>query len=78
MNSSGKFLVPIVIVGVAWVAGRAVPANPPKTIATPNEMAKAALAARRVCFLITAPPFGFPCPSLDPNRPDSLGGCHTL
>ena len=56
MYSSEKFLVPITIVGAAWVDDRAVPANPPRTIATPNEMAKAALAALRVCFLITAPP----------------------
>ena len=60
MYSSGKFLVPMTIVGAAWDAERAVPASPPRTIATPNEMAKAAFAALRVCFLITAPPFRVP------------------
>ena len=39
-------------------AGRAkAAANKPMTIATPREIAKAALAARRVCFRITATPF---------------------
>ena len=38
------------------VAGRASAGERPITIATPSEIANAALAARRVCFLITAPP----------------------
>src|SRR5579862_6401487 len=58
MYSSGKFLVPITIVGLAMVAGRADPANSPITIATPREIANAAFAALRVCFLITGAPFG--------------------
>src|SRR5947209_7306228 len=57
MYSSGKFLVPITIVGPDFVAGRAVPAAPPRTIATPKEIANAAFAALRVCFLITSTPF---------------------
>ena len=58
MNSSGKFLVPRMTVGDADCAGRAkAAANKPMTIATPSEIAKAALAARRVCLRITTTPF---------------------
>ena len=53
---SGKFFVPMMI-GVAsdlsTAAGAA--AAPPSTMATPSAIAKAALAARRLCFLITPP-----------------------
>src|SRR6266550_6136210 len=58
MYSSGKFFVPIKIVGPALAAGRAEPANRPRTIATPREIANAALAALRVCLRITGAPFG--------------------
>ena len=51
---SGKSFVPMMI-GVACclssAAGAA--AAPPSTMATPSAIAKAALAARRLCFLIT-------------------------
>ena len=57
MNSSGKFFVPISIVGPAFGAERAVPANNPITIATPSETANAAFAVRLLCFLIKATPF---------------------
>ena len=56
MNSSAKFFVPITIVGDAAGAERAAPANVPITIATPSEIANAALAALLVCFLITTLP----------------------
>ncbi len=55
MNSSVKFLFPTVIVGFACGFAEATAAAPPKTIATPNEIANAAFAARRVCFLIMRP-----------------------
>ena len=61
MYSSGKFFVPITIVGPAFGAERAVPANSPITIATPSETANAALAVRLVCFLIKASPFVVRC-----------------
>ncbi len=48
-----KFFVPMTIVGAAALCFVAAVADPPKRIATPSEMAKAAFAARRVCFLIT-------------------------
>ncbi len=61
MNSSGKFFVPMMMVGLAVdfaCAGRAkTAANKPMTIATPREIANAALAARLVCLRITAAPF---------------------
>src|SRR5437868_6394391 len=56
MNSSVKFLLPTIIVGLACGVAEATAAVPPKTIATPNEIANAAFAARRVCFLIMGPP----------------------
>ena len=72
MYSSGKFLVPMTIVGPADWAGRAkAAANKPRTIATPSEIANAALAALRVCLRITATPFetvGSPT-TLVPRRP---------
>src|ERR1700758_2763599 len=57
MYSSPKFFVPMTIVGAAVGDERAAPAEPPRMIATPNEMANAALAALRVCLRITATPF---------------------
>src|SRR5665647_1575556 len=53
MYCSVKFLVPIVTVGPAAALCLAAVAVPPKRSATPIEMAKAAFAARRVCFLNT-------------------------
>src|SRR4051794_34076877 len=75
MYASGKFFVAMTIVGAAVGAGRAVPANRPRMIATPNETANATFAALLVCFLITNPPlqssgFGPPTP---PQRPGSEG-----
>src|SRR6478752_472956 len=60
MYSSVKFLVPSLIVGCAAGAETAPAANPPNTMATPNEMQKAAFTARRVCLRITSPPFPGP------------------
>ena len=57
MYSSGKSFVAITIVGPALDAGRAVPANRPRMIATPREIANAALAALLVCLRITGTPF---------------------
>src|SRR5215472_4291365 len=56
MNSSVKFLLPTVIVGFACGFAEATAAVPPKTIATPNEIANAAFAALRVCFRIMGTP----------------------
>ena len=56
MNSSVKFLLPTITVGFAFGFAEATAAVPPKTIATPNEIAKAAFAARRVCLRIMFPP----------------------
>src|SRR5947199_6731763 len=61
MNSSAKFLSPTVMVGFGPVVDDVVvvvllpPPPPPQAVipirsATPNEIANAALAARRVCF----------------------------
>ena len=60
MYSSPKFFVPRTTVVPADCAGRAnAAANKPITIATPREIANAALAARRVCLRITSTPFGW-------------------
>src|SRR6476620_4415087 len=66
MYSSVKFLVPSLIVGCAAGAETAPAANPPNTMATPNEMQKAAFTARRVCLRITSP--SLPGPRVDPDR----------
>src|SRR5579872_4878992 len=58
MNSSVKFLLPTTIVGFACGFAEAAAVLPPKTIATPNEIANAAFAARRVCLRIMLPPPG--------------------
>src|ERR1041385_7291987 len=60
MNSSAKFLVATVIAGLGPPGGEGAavffpPPPPPQAVspirsATPNEIANAALAARRVCF----------------------------
>src|SRR5215470_11260419 len=64
MNSSGKFLVPMISFGFDTVfSAPATPplAEPPKAVmpmrsATPNETANAAFAVRRVCFRYISPP----------------------
>src|SRR5918999_2487093 len=54
---SGKFFAPTMI-GVACCSAAGAAAAPPRIIATPSATENAALAARRLCFRITAlPPF---------------------
>src|SRR2546429_65224 len=68
MNCSGKFFVPTMIVGFFAAVECEATAVPPKRSGTPNAIANAALAARRVCLRTMTLPFGSgppPARSLD-------------